>query len=147
LSLNFKDIKKILIPTDGSVHSGRAAEYGISIAKLVGAQILTVFVVDEVVLDQIGKITDREAVERELKVNGEGYVGYVCGNAQKEGVVCASLILKGRPFEVIVHLARDQNIDLIVMGTYGRRGPERILIGSVAERVLEYVCCPVLVTK
>lgn len=147
LSFNFKNVKKIMIPTDGSEHSLRAAEYAISIAKTVGAQILTIFVVDEVVLDQISKITEREVAVRELKEDGKGYVHYVSEMAAKEGVGSSSLIAEGRPFERIVHIAKDLNVDLIVMGTYGRRGAERILLGSVAERVIEYSTCPVLVLK
>jgi nucleotide-binding universal stress UspA family protein len=147
MSLNFKNIQKILIPTDGSDYSLRAAEYGMGIAKMLGAQIMVVYVVDEVVLDQISKPTEREDVERELKNNGQRYINYVLGLAEKEDVKAASLLAKGRPFEQIVHLAKGLNMDLIVMGTYGRRGAERILIGSVAERVIEYSSCPVLVVK
>jgi len=147
LSLNFKNIKKILIPTDGSDYSMRAAQYGISIAKMVGAQVVVIFVVDEIVLDQISKITERETVERELKEDGKGYIEYVASLAEKERVASSTMIEKGRPFERIVHLAKDLNVDLIVMGTYGRRGAERILIGSVAQRVIEYATCPVLVIK
>jgi nucleotide-binding universal stress UspA family protein len=147
LSLDLTGVKKILIPTDGSEHSLRAAKYGMSVAKMVGAQILVIFVVDDVVLDQIAKITNRETAERELKEDGKGYVNYVLGLAGKEGVNASSLIVEGRPFERIVHTAKDLNVDLIVMGTYGRRGAERILIGSVAERVIEYASCPVLVVK
>ena len=147
MSLNFKNIQKILIPTDGSDYSLRAAEYGMGIAKMLGAQIMVVYVVDEVVLDQISKPTEREDVERELKNNGQRYIDYVLGLAEKEDVKAASLLAKGRPFEQIVHLAKGLNMDLIVMGTYGRRGAERILIGSVAERVIEYSSCPVLVVK
>jgi nucleotide-binding universal stress UspA family protein len=69
------------------------------------------------------------------------------GLAEKENVKATSLIAKGRPFEQIVHLANGLNMDLIVLGTYGRRGAERILMGSVAERVIEYSHCPVLVVK
>ena len=147
MSLNFKNVKKIMIPTDGSEHSVRAAEYGISIAKTVGAQVLTFFVVDDFVLDQMAKITEREAAERELKEDGKGYVNYIVGMATKEGVSSSALIAEGRPFEQIVHFAKDLNVDLIVMGTYGRRSAEKILIGSVAERVIEYASCPVLVIK
>ena len=147
MSLSFRNIKKILIPTDGSEHSVRAAEYGLTVAKTVGAQILVVYIVDEVVLDQIGKITEREVAERELKEDGKGYVDYVLGLAEKQGVAASSVMSQGRPFERIVHFAKDENVDLIVMGTYGRRGAERILIGSVAERVIEYASCPVLVLK
>jgi len=147
LGLNFKSIKKILIPTDGSEHSIRAAQYGISIAKMVGAQITAVFVVDEYVLDQIAKITERETAVRELEEQGKVNVNFVKDMAGKEGINTTSLIAQGRPFERIVHIAKDLNVDLIVMGTYGRRGTDRILIGSVTERVIEYVSCPVLVIK
>lgn len=147
MSQNFKNVQKILIPTDGSDYSVRAAEYGIGIAKMLGAQVTVVYVIDEVVLDQIAKVTDRDSVERELKEDGQRYVNYVVSIAEKQGVKASSLLAKGRPFEQIVHLARGLNIDLIVMGTYGRRGAERILIGSVAERVIEYTSCPVLVIK
>lgn len=147
MSLNFKNIQKILIPTDGSDYSMRAAEYGISVAKMLDAQIMVVYVIDAVVLDQISKVAERENVERELKQNGQRYINYVLDLAQKEGVKDGSLIAKGNPFEQIVHLAKELNMGLIVMGTYGRRGAERILIGSVAERVIEYSPCPVLVVK
>ena len=98
-------------------------------------------------LTKLSKVTDRENVERELKQDGQRYINYVLGLAEKEGVKADSIIAKGRPFEQIVHLAKELNIDLIVMGTYGRKGAERILIGSVAERVIEYSPCPVLVIK
>ena len=147
MSLNFKNIQKILIPTDGSDYSIRAAEYGVSVAKMLGAQITVLYVMDAVVLDQISKVAERDNVERELKQDGQRYINYVLGLAEKEGVKASSLIAKGRPFEQIVHSAKELNMNLIVMGTYGRRGAERILIGSVAERVIEYSSCPVLVVK
>jgi nucleotide-binding universal stress UspA family protein len=114
---------------------------------MVGAQILSVFVVDEIVLDQISKITEREAVLRQLKNDGKGYVNYVVDLAAKAGLSSSGSVAEGRPFEQIIRTAKDKNVDLIVMGTYGRRGTERILIGSVAERVIEYASCPVLVLK
>jgi nucleotide-binding universal stress UspA family protein len=147
LLFSSQTIKKILIPTDGSASSFRAAEYGIGIAKVHQAQITVVCVLDELVIEKFSKMTERENVERELKNDGQRYVNYILATAQKEGVAATFLIVKGRPFEQIVHLANDLNIDLIVMGTYGRRGVERILIGSVAERVIEYSRCPVLVIK
>ena len=146
MTLDFKNIKKILVPTDGSDYSMRAAEHAVSIAKMLDAQIIVVYVVDEVVVNQI-KATERENVEQELKQDGKRYVKYVLGLAENAGVKADSILAKGIPFEQIVHLAKELNIDLIVMGTYGRRGAERILIGSVAERVIEYSSCPVLVIK
>ncbi len=147
MSLKFENVKKILIPTDGSDYSVRAAEYGLSLAKMLGAEIIAVYVIDTIVLDQVVRVTQREDVERELKQDGQRYVNYILGLAEKEGVRASSFIARGRPFEQIVHIAKSLEIDLIVMGTYGRRGAERILIGSVAERVIEYSACPVLVVK
>lgn len=143
----FKNIQKILIPTDGSDYSLRAAEYGLGIAKMLNAQVMVVYVIDEVVLDQIFRLAERETVEMELKNDGQRYINYILSLAQKEGVKAESLLAKGRPFEQIVHLAKGLGTDLIVLGTYGRRGAERILMGSVAERVIEYAVCPVLVVK
>ncbi len=142
-----EEIQKILVPTDGSDYSMRAAEYAISVAKLRDAEVMIVFVVDEIVIDQFAKVTDREAVEGELKNDGQRYTRYALGLAEKEKVKATSLLVKGRPFEQIVNLAKSFNVDLIVMGTYGHRGAERILIGSVTERVIEYSPCPVLVIK
>lgn len=142
MSFNFKNINKILIPTDGLDYSLRAAEYALSIAKAFSAQVLVVFVIDEFVIDQFTKATERATIEQELKEDGQRYVNYVVGLAEKESVNSSSLIAKGRPFEQIVHMAKELNIDLIVMGTYGRRGADRILIGSVAERVIQYAPCP-----
>jgi len=145
LSLNFRNIQKILVPIDGSDYSMCAAEYSIGIAKMLNAQITVVHVIDDLILDQISKLTARETVERELKQSSQRYINYVLTLAEKEGVKACSLIVEGRPFEQIVHLVKELKIDLIVMGTYGRRGVERILIGSVAERVIEHSTCPVLV--
>ncbi len=147
MKYSVESIKKILIPTDGSDYSLHAAEYGLSLAKQHKAQITVVYVLDEVVIDRFTHVTEREDIEKELKDDGQRYVNFVLGLAEKAGVKANSLIVKGRPFEQIVHLANGLNMDLIVMGTYGRRGADRILIGSVAERVIEYAHCPVLVVK
>ena len=63
MSLNFKNIKKILIPTDGSDYSMHAAEYGIGIAKMLDAEIMVVFVIDEIVLEQIPRLSQHDVVE------------------------------------------------------------------------------------
>lgn len=147
MSSKFESVRKILIPTDGSDYSIRAAEYGLSLAKMLGAEIMAVYVIDTVTLDQVARATKREDVERELKQDGQRYIDYILRLAKEQGVKSSSLLARGRPFEQIVHIAKGMGMDLIVMGTYGRRGTERILIGSVAERVIEYSSCPVLVVK
>jgi nucleotide-binding universal stress UspA family protein len=146
-TFNSESIHKILVPIDGSDYSNRAAEYAIGIAKAQGAEVVLVYVVDELVVDQFPGGNERGNVEAELKSDGQRAVKYAECLLEKAGVKSSSMLLKGRPFEQIVNTTKSFNIDLVVMGTYGRRGAERILIGSVAERVIEYAPCPVLVVK
>jgi nucleotide-binding universal stress UspA family protein len=138
-------IKKILIPTDGSDCSLHAAEFGIYLAKAFTAEVIIIYVIDTVILEEIAKTTEKTVVERELKEKGESYLNYVTSLAEKEGLKAESVLSKGEPHDQIVRFAKSLGVNLIVMGTYGRRGADRILIGSVAERVIEYAPCPVLV--
>lgn len=142
-----EDIRRILIPTDGSNCSLRAAKLAIRLAKIFGAEILAIYVVDTVILEEIAKIAEREIAEKELKEKGERYLNYVTKSAEKEGLKVKTFLTEGEPYDKIVQYAKSSEADLIIMGTYGRRGAERILIGSVAERVIEYAPCPVLVVR
>jgi len=140
-------IKKILVPTDGSGCSLRAAELAIYLAKVLGAEILAIYVIDTIILEEIAKITEKEVAEKELKEKGERYLNHITKSAGKEGLKTEAVLTKGEPHDQIVHYAKSLGADLIVIGTHGRRGAERILIGSVAERVIEYAPCPVLVVR
>jgi len=140
-------IERILVPTDGSDCSLRAAELAIRLAKVFEAEILVIYVIDTVILNEITRGVEKGAVEKELKEKGQRYLDYIVKQAEKEGLKAKSVLTKGEPHDQIVRHARNHKADLIVMGTYGRRGAERILIGSVAERVIEYAPCPVLVVR
>jgi nucleotide-binding universal stress UspA family protein len=140
-------IKKILIPTDGSDYSVHAAEFGIYLAKAFRAKVITIYVVDAVVLEEIARTGEKAVVERELKEKGKSYLNYITSLAEKEDLETESILVGGEPHDQIVLHAKSLGVNLIVMGTYGRRGADRILIGSVAERVIEYAPCPVLVVR
>ena len=142
--MKIENMKKILIATDGSDYSMRAAELGISIAKLLNTELYVIYVINIVTLDVFG-MTNRQSIENDLRKDGERATRYVVSMAAKEGVKADAILAVGQPYEQIVQFAKANRIDMIVMGTYGRRGAERILIGSVAERVIEYSLCPVLV--
>jgi nucleotide-binding universal stress UspA family protein len=140
-------IKKILIPTDGSDCSLRAAELGISLAKVLGAKIIVIYAIDPIILDELARGLKEKEVEKELREKGKRYLNYVVGLAEKEGLKAETILAKGEPHDQIVNCAKTKGADMIVMGTYGRRGTRRILIGSVTERVIEYTPCPVLVVR
>jgi nucleotide-binding universal stress UspA family protein len=132
-------INKILVPTDGSEPSNRAAEFAIKLGKKFNAEIITVYVVDRLIMDEVSKVHEKRELEEEIKKKAERCLNYV--------VKSSSVLLEGQPYDQIIQQAEALNVDMIVMGTTGRRGMERILIGSVAERVIEYAPCPVLVMK
>ncbi|MEZ4657048.1 MAG: universal stress protein [Caldilineaceae bacterium] len=139
----------ILIPTDGSQSSVEASQLAFRIAKLSRAQVTALYVVDSAVLDEIARFStqQRAEVRQELFENGRQYLAYVERLAQQANVAVQPEICEGVPYEEIVALAASIGADLIVMGHVGQRGPRRILIGSVTERVIEFAHCPVLVGK
>lgn len=139
--------KKILVPTDGSDCSLRATNLAISLAKDLGAEIFALYAIDPIILEEITKGTEERDVEKELKEKGERFLNYVVNFAKQEGLKAEAILAKGEPHDQIVHYAKIKGIDMIVMGTCGRRGTKRILIGSVTERVIEYAPCPVLVVR
>jgi nucleotide-binding universal stress UspA family protein len=106
-------------------------------------------VVDTAVVHQLtersGKLV--EQVRHELERTGDRYLDYLARLASQEGLTCRRVIRHGTPYSEIESLAREENVDLIVIGQVVHRGPRRILIGSVTERVIEYAPCPVLVVK
>ena len=140
-------INKILVPTDGSEPSQRAAEFAIRLGKKFGAEIMTVYVIDRLIVEQVSKVHERRELEEEIKKKAERSLNYVVKSAEIEGLKATSVLLEGQPYDQIVRQAEALHVDIIVMGTTGRRGMERILIGSVAERVIEFAPCAVLVVK
>ncbi len=142
-----KLIKKILVPTDGSDSSMRAAEFALKLAKYFESEIIAIYVIDHVILEEISKIHERHELEEEIKRKAERYLNYIVKSAQREGLKASSILVEGQPHDQIIRHAELLGVDLIVMGSKGRRGMNRILIGSVAERVIEYAPCPVLVMR
>lgn len=125
------ECRNILVATDGSAHSIAAAAEAIGIAKRCGSNILAVSTVHA------------EEEFEEAKTN----VGNVVEMAQKEGIPVEALTPAGRSHDVIVEIAGGRGIDLIVMGTYGKTGLKRLLMGSSTEKVIGQANCAVLVVR
>jgi len=144
-----RPFNKILIPIDGSRYAMQAADYGISLAKNYGSRIISLYVIDKASLASLGKIEkDRSnGLRQRLQREGENCLRDLQGRAEAAGVEFAGLVKEGTPHRVIVALAKEEGVDLILIGKVGQRGPRRILIGSVTERVIESAPCPVLVVR
>jgi nucleotide-binding universal stress UspA family protein len=147
--MNEQLFRHILVPTDGSENSIAAARVALRIARALSSQVTLLYVVDTTVLSEVVRYADHSPADthQEFRRSGRQYLHYLERLAQEEGVLVQREIREGEPHEEIVATADGVGADLIVMGHVGRRGPRRILIGSVTERVLEFAHCPVLVVK
>ncbi len=141
--------KRILIATDGSDKSKKAAEEGVELAKALGAQVIALNVVNEVVIAsavrQLG--SDRKEVEDKLQAAGQKAVESIKKMGDEIGVAVEPLVRIGAPADTVVNTARMENADLIVMGSHGESGVSKLLIGSVVQKVLYWASMPVLVVR
>jgi nucleotide-binding universal stress UspA family protein len=141
-------LKKILCAVDFSEGSPLVAEYAASLAQAAKAEIVCVYVAPSLA-EYVGFNVPQAALDT--------FVGDVVASAEKtmsefvetnfKGLPARGVVLAGYPAEEILKAAVDQHADLIVMGTHGRTGFDRIIFGSVAEKVVKTADCPVLTVK
>jgi nucleotide-binding universal stress UspA family protein len=134
-------IKKILYPTDFSSYSNQAYFHAISLAEKHNASLTVLFVYNPDSTTTPGSQGDEEADRRYW----QGQLEQI--RPVDTRIPVSHVLLQGDPASEIVRYGRDAGIDVIVMGTHGRTGVERLLMGSVAERVLRDAPCSVLVVK
>ncbi|WP_254839265.1 universal stress protein [Natronomonas marina] len=135
--------RRILVPTDGSTGSAHVAMQAFDLAEQYGATVHLLYVVDRGLRDVLG---DAES-ERELRESGERAVATLAELAETYDVETEPVIREGDPAGVIRSYAAEVDVDLIVMGTHGRSGLGRRLIGSVAETVVRRSERPVLTVR
>jgi nucleotide-binding universal stress UspA family protein len=146
--------ERILIATDGSKHSEKAAGAGIEMAKLYDSVVTALFVVDigkeyAPLGDLISKVADDliASIRSNLLNQGEQATRRVEEMAKNAGVTASSKITEGYPAEDIIRIAKEGDMSLIVMGGIGATGLERFLLGSVADKVVRSSKIPVLVVR
>ena len=137
--------KKILIPIDGSEYTKKAIAQGLEIAKLMNAEVTALYVVDQTSFVNFPMDSTVVSIYSLLEKEGQDAVDYVVEEGAKIGVKVTAMLQEGSPVKKIVDVAKDH--DLVVMGTIGRTGISKILLGSVAERVVRFAPCPVLVVR
>lgn len=139
--------KKILIATDGSANTRRAVKYGIELARVAGADVCAVYVLDTSVFASMPMDAAWESMYELLRAEGNEALKYVEDKGGQSGVSVESVVLDGHPAHEIVDYANENEIDLIVMGTLGKTGLDRILLGSVASTVAHTSTIPVMIIR
>ena len=142
-------LEKLLVPTDFSEHAEDALAYALGLAAATGARVRLLHVLEEPVFPSFydtgasalyGHVPDlekraREELQRLIDELGAG----------KAGVPVDALVVRGAPKRQIAEVARAEEADLVVIASHGQSGLERLLMGSVAERVVRSCPVPVLV--
>lgn len=139
---------KILLPTDGSEASLAALREGLELAKTLGAQVTFLYALEDpspALWAAPETVSSYQALMDELRKSGQEALDRAAQLAQQAGVPAQIKLVEAHPASAILEEA--QHHDLIVMGTHGRRGLDRVLLGSVTEEVLHKSNKPVLVIR
>lgn len=143
--LGLDDIKRILIATDGSEYTKEAVSTGLRLAKILGAEVTALYVIDQTSFVSFPIDSSIVSVYSLLENEGKRAVDEVKKEGEQQGIKVTPVVVEGSPTRKIVEMAAD--FDLVVIGTLGRSALSKLFMGSVAERVTRYAPCPVLVVR
>ena len=153
------NLKRIMIATDGSTCSKMAAGKGIELAQLSNGTVYAVFVMSTAYLAPMDRDyfssagmnpyydslyeTMREAVEKQ----GHQAVDYVKSLGGGKGVKVEPVLLEGNPSEELIRYSEKEKMDIVIMGTIGKKGLDRLLLGSVTGNLVRHSKIPVMVIR
>ena len=136
--------EKILVATDGSEHGLRAAKVALELGKISGGKVIALYVADTErtahLPDDMLLFSMRELLLKE----GKEAVEEVEKLAEEKGVAFESVVIEGHPSNEIIDYAKKAGMNVIIIGTVGRTGLDKFLLGSVAEKVVRNSEIPVL---
>jgi nucleotide-binding universal stress UspA family protein len=143
-------IRRVLFATDFSAASRRAFAAAVTLTKSTRAKLTVVYVVPPVIPTVPEQYLDAMTVDR-LEQQSRQWAARqlrrVADAAARKGVTATSRLREGDAVREIIRAQRAEHADLIVVGTHGRHGWSKVLLGSVAERVIALAPCPVLAVR
>ncbi|QLG27521.1 universal stress protein [Halorarum halophilum] len=134
------EFDELLVPTDGSETADAALDVAVSLASHIGARVHLLSVVNPYVLSRVTDVEEHRAEARQL-------VSDAAERVREAGVDVETAVRKGSEHEEIREYVEEHGIDAVVMGTHGRTGVKRALVGSVTEKVVRRVGVPVLTVR
>jgi nucleotide-binding universal stress UspA family protein len=139
--------QRILVPTDGSTEAERVLDHAVDLAMTHDASLHAVYVMNTTSFTGLPMETAWEGIDDVLRQEGSAALETVRESAERSGIEIDCSLLEGSPAREIVRYADEQDCDLVVMGTHGRGGINRLLLGSVAEQVVRTSPVPVLTVR
>ena len=138
---------RVLVPTDGSPEGRRAVAHAVELAAAHGATVSGLYVINTASYNGLPMESSWEGVTTLLTTDAREALDVVETLGTERGVPVDTEITEGSPSTEIVRAADEQDCDLIVMGTHGRGGINRLLLGSVAETVVRAAPVPVMTVR
>ena len=142
-----KETNRIVIPVDFLEATDKLVEYASYMAGKLSAVAHFVHIVHFYAGDAMIGLPFAQECEERLLSNSEELMSNLLTDNRERCPGCTGEVIIGDPVEKIIEFAREKDSDLIILSTHGAKGFEKILLGSVAERVLKRAHCPVLIMK
>lgn len=143
--------KKLLVPLDGSMQAGQAAEYAMELAKCMDSEVLFLHVIPALPpyenYQSQQKTETYQQIHNDLLIGGREIIEGAKEDYSNENINTSFKILWGNPAMEICRLAKEENFDLIIMGNRGLGGVKGYLMGSVSNRVVRHASCPVMIVR
>ncbi len=134
----------VLLPTDGSDCAEAAVDHAVALAEAFDAEIDVVSVVDVNTVAAQSELTNARLVLDELEGQAENAIERVADRVGEAGIAGETAVIQGAPASGVMDYAEEAGVDLIVMGTHGRSGIDRFLLGSTTERLIRHASVPVV---
>ena len=143
------EIKKILFAADFSEGSSSSLPYAVDFAKRYCAKLYLVHVIYDIAKTSGSYVphVSLDELYKEMETNAKAALEKCFTEEMRDFKDVEHVVLKGTPYEEISRFAEENKIDLIVIGTHGRKGLDRMLFGSTAEQVVRHAPCPVLTVR
>ncbi|SDH10958.1 Nucleotide-binding universal stress protein, UspA family [Paraburkholderia steynii] len=144
--------RKILVAVDGSHTSKLAVQEAVKMASLTSGTVHAVYVVDKSPIFNYAGYFDPTVLTDALRSDGRNALENVEATCRQSGVACANELVETEPLnddiaQTLQRRAERLGAELVVLGTHGRRGMKRIVLGSVAEHFVRIATCPVLLVR
>lgn len=140
-----KEISKIVVPVDLEQHTQKIVDFAIYIAKKMGVHLSFIHVTEFYASgDMMLGSPSLETINQERIVRAKETMANLIQDNKSKYENISGIVYKGEIVETIVKFAEEEDAGMVIIGTHGAKGLEKILLGSVAERVLKRVHCPTL---